>query len=693
MNTLTVLPRWPVRLRLSLLAALFTAAPVWSQALPVPVGLWPPVQGGTFAASVAVRGDYAYLANSSHGIVVVEIAGRRPPRIVGAVPVAGGGINGIQCAGEHAFVTAASGFYIFSLTDPVRPGLVGSVAMDQPRGPVVSGGVACFSRGLEIHLVDVSDPSAPVLKGAVNLATGPKGYALAGSRLYVSRGTAGNPSNPPRLNILDVSDPASPQLIGGAEGLALGALAARGSLVYGLVGGGLAVLDAGNPENVAILETVSLTGNGTLHLEGDQLVVAGLPGFHLFDLSAPASPTLVSTLTNVGGSAVGLHGKKACLVDQERLATVDLTEPAVPTFAGELLFQPRLMAVDAEGDTACAFEFKRGVYVFDVSEPARPVHVGLFPIRSVSGLAHDIKLRNRRAYAVSANFGLEILDLTEREHPARLGGLDQRAIRIELVDSLAFLAADTQGLRIVDVSNPESPKLVGVGPATGRAIDVAVGGNYAFVAEAQQGVSVWDIRNPAAPNRLAGIRGNASCVALSGDALFVTGPVGVHLAFDVREPAQPRLLWEWGTPGTPQALQVGPRRLFSGMSGPSKIQLAVLDISGRDKPAPLGSIESPGTTSMIQRFAREGRYLYTVTGAGLNAYELPLEIAVVSGPDRGLALEFTAQANRVHVLEYTPQLPPTTWTEAGRARPAGDTGRFELVPKATGAGFFRIREE
>jgi hypothetical protein len=87
----------------------------------------------------------------------------------------------------------------------------------------------------------------------------------------------------------------------------------------------------------------------------------------------------------------------------------------------------------------------------------------------------------------------------------------------------AYVADDTAGLQVIDVSNPANPQWVGGYDTSGNAFGVAVSGNYAYVADGQVGFQVIDVSNPANPQRVGGYAtsGGAMDVAVSGNYVYV----------------------------------------------------------------------------------------------------------------------------------------------------------------------------
>ncbi len=92
----------------------------------------------------------------------------------------------------------------------------------------------------------------------------------------------------------------------------------------------------------------------------------------------------------------------------------------------------------------------------------------------------------------------------------------------------AYVAAGEAGLVVVDISDPETPKVVGsyLDDSGKLAEDVAVSNGYAYVAYGKAGFVVVDVSTPASPTMAdrVSLLGNASGIAIQGDyAYVVTG--------------------------------------------------------------------------------------------------------------------------------------------------------------------------
>jgi hypothetical protein len=80
------------------------------------------------------------------------------------------------------------------------------------------------------------------------------------------------------------------------------------------------------------------------------------------------------------------------------------------------------------------------------------------------------------------------------------------------------LAALGNGLKVIDVSNPANPVLVGSNDTIGSPYGLAVAGNYVYVVDSKAGLQVIDVSDPANPLRVGGCdtSGFANGVAVAG---------------------------------------------------------------------------------------------------------------------------------------------------------------------------------
>jgi DNA-binding beta-propeller fold protein YncE len=207
-----------------------------------------------FANSVAVNGNYAYVAAGSAGLQVVNVTNRTSPAVVASLALAGNadgitavgnlvfvadgsagivcidvsnplapvirsqlGTNGtaldIKILGNTAYVANGTGLFLADVTNTYSllkiaslplTGLIRGVSPD-PNRPLVA--VAADSSGM--YLVDVTNPKAPVIASNVPISD-PHQVAINGNYVYVANYQTTSSTYQSSLISIDATNPTAP---------------------------------------------------------------------------------------------------------------------------------------------------------------------------------------------------------------------------------------------------------------------------------------------------------------------------------------------------------------------------------------------------------------------------------------------------------------------------------------------------
>jgi hypothetical protein len=263
--------------------------------------------------------------------------------------------------------------WVLDMTDATHPRVQGALATTLAQGTgtgfqrvtlTPNGSLAIAAMGnMGLWVVDVSVPTAPVLRGTVALGGIAYGVALnsTGTHAYVATGTAGlkvvslaNPAAPAvvgsallsgrnyrdiavvgtvaylanqsgTLDIYNVATPTAPQGLGAGAltgfGLRVAAEGTRVTVITGLsTGDQLDVIDATNPGLPVRRSTLGLglpgSGQGVAQGSGQAFVATGAGGLRIYDLANPANPILRASGITVGdANAVAVQGAYAYAAD------------------------------------------------------------------------------------------------------------------------------------------------------------------------------------------------------------------------------------------------------------------------------------------------------------------------------------------------------------------------------------------
>ncbi|MGD2206516.1 MAG: hypothetical protein PVH17_07030, partial [Anaerolineae bacterium] len=262
-----------------------------------------------YGDDVVTTGDYAYVAAGPYGLQVVDVSSPDNPQELGSL-----GTPNAQCvdtAGDYAVVGTCAGLYVVDVSNPNSPSL-GSVFNPEGRmgciqDVVVSEGIAYVVDELGLWLVDLSNPLAPTemffmdFQGEARHCTW--GVDVAGHTAYVAQEDEG-------LHIVDVSDPYSPFLRGTFSSPTMGSaheVVVDADYAYVLDVANLEVVDVSNPDEPLGKGHCYIGGAGERidYADGTIYATVGAAGLNLVDVSDVENPT-PDHLVRLPGYAMGV---------------------------------------------------------------------------------------------------------------------------------------------------------------------------------------------------------------------------------------------------------------------------------------------------------------------------------------------------------------------------------------------------
>ena len=161
---------------------------------------------------------------------------------------------------------------------------------------------------------------------------------------------------------------------------------------------------------------------------------------------------------------------------------------------------------------------------------------------SIPGYANNVDISGNVAYVAAGSTGLQVVDVSDRRAPRIIGSLDTpgNANDVRVVGSRAYIADGSAGLRIIDITNPASPTLLGALDTPGEANDVVVVGNLAYLADGPAGLQIIDVSDPVVPRLIGTLDtpGTARGVDVSGNLAVVADGNSLRI-IDVGNPSNP----------------------------------------------------------------------------------------------------------------------------------------------------------
>jgi hypothetical protein len=314
------------------------------------------------------------------------------------------------------------------------------------------------------------------------------------------------------VHTFNIANPATPHWLGAVGPFYSTAVTMSDSNACAVSHQGLTILDVSQPAEPRIAgqyETENLPG-GVAFRDGIAFLASD-HGLDIVDVKDPLQPRRLHFLeygsgTVFGSPSVDLVGRFAYVTSYGSWTILDVSDPENPLRLGAVPTTGIVMLVRARGQLALTYEYahtndeyREYVTVFSLVDPANPVRMGSF---EVDDGIYAIDIDGPWGYLVTTQ-GLAILDLRTPASPrmAARVALDGGPQGVTVLDGIAYVAAGTTGLIIIDVSDPERPLIVGTGSVGGGASSrsAALVGSTAFVADGLGGLQLLDVSDPAHP--------------------------------------------------------------------------------------------------------------------------------------------------------------------------------------------------
>ncbi len=349
-------------------------------------------------------------------------------------------------------------------------------------------------------------------------------------------------------------------------------------------------------------------------------------GLRILDVSDPARPRVLGALPNIGeANSLEFENDHLYLVrGYSSTRVINVRNPSAPVRVGEFgngeIFYLRVrngtgysLEATVSGVTEITFLRLR-----DLRDPRRPELLGSLP---VAGSPQGLGVHGHFVTTVSSPDVLRVIDVSIPSAPRVVGTYKAGGVSVLSIvhETRAYLQTPV-GVEIVDLADPAAPRRVGMVQATsGRADLCFARGNLLGLQRWGTGLEIHDVADPATP-RLVGsfpaptLYGNSD--GGPGDPLWLAAASEGALALDVRDPARPVPVGSYRSAGNAVHVEVNGTRAYlsDGEAG-----LRILDVSRPEAPRELGTIS--GFTAVA--CAVEGKHAYLAAARdGLRIFDV-----------------------------------------------------------------------
>jgi hypothetical protein len=355
-----------------------------------------------------------------------------------------------------------------SASDMVQIEHLSSFLLTDVRDVVIEDSLAYCALLHGMAILNLSDPASPSLVSELIIPYG-------GYRIGVDGGTVCLTDYAGTLRLINVTDPAAPTV--------------------------LDVFDLG-----AILPDVYVSD---IEIQGDYAYLAAwYEGLQIVDISDPSNPAVVGGLDQGRVKVVKVVdtiaylGTDGASGDYEFL-TVNVSDPTSPTLLSHR-FHGNAVDLIVQGDVAylagskwiLSLPDERGLFVFDVSDPANPIEEGHYEKSHPYGVWAEAN----RAFFLCGG-GLNVLDVTDPSSPDSIGGCSvygYGAVMGGTVGDVLWILHQDY-LTGFDMSVDSDPIVTGQQIFPYEIPDMHISGNYAYIAGDWAGLLIADVSNPLSP--------------------------------------------------------------------------------------------------------------------------------------------------------------------------------------------------
>jgi hypothetical protein len=407
----------------------------------------------------------------------------------------------------------------------------------------------------------------------------------------------------PRLLALDITELDKPKYLGESEVLTglVQDIQIRGDFAYVVTrNGGLHILNFSDPTQIQLTSEILFPPGGcnALTIEGKYAYLACKPdGFIIVDISNPERPVQKNAnLVNRDLVSIANRGQYSYVLDKTQNAVVvmdrsDATNPQ-PIFIlmaqqipGDTTNPPHFLNLKICGGYLCVTAGSHGLYIFDINNLARPTFIGSYETPAASGLASE----NFMVYLTDDTEGVILLDISQPEKPRRMGTVHYEGGTFEYsaqsdsgrgmsVKNGIVLVTDLKfGLEILDISTLSNPmrKVRYQPPLPEQITNIEIQENIAYITSEGGGFRIEDISNTSNPTELSydNEPKNLYSQALTGLAVqdkyaYVTDLHTPLRIYQIDDPANPILVSQlWSNIGPPGAMDIAVSGDIAFLSG------------------------------------------------------------------------------------------------------------------------------
>lgn len=528
------------------------------------VGFWDNCHG--HARGVTVSGDYAFLSDYGSGLFVISVADPENPKEV-AFHRTEGYFNRIFVVDQFGYSINRFTIQIISLVNPEKPIEVGNLTFPYKVSNFAVSGDYAYVTGSDsgVAILNIADPKNPKEIGHIDLTHFNGNVFVSGNYAYLAH------NYPAELRIISVADPRKPIEVGCYTVGSISDVAISGNYAYitdarnGMKV--VSIVDPENPEEVGfctmIYDDVRVTISGNY-----AYTAAESGGLRIISIADPENPVEVGSYSTIGDIYyVSISNDNAYIsysLDGWRI--VSISEPENPIEVAHIEGFSFGRRFEVSGCYEYIVKRKTGFQIFSISNPENPVEVG----HCNTSYGGNVKVSGDYAYVAAGSSGLRVISIADHENPVEVGHCDLpgNIADIEVTGNYVYAVngrngGNIPGFQIISIADPENPVQVGYN-STGRTLAVAVKDDFAYVTTLYHGLRVLDISDPRKPEVIGDYKDiirdpledgfdydtrRARSITISDEYLYIANGLNGLRIFSIADPENLVEVGYYNTPG------------------------------------------------------------------------------------------------------------------------------------------------
>jgi len=526
------------------------------------------------------------------------------------------GVNEVKIANGHAYCNFDNGLIILNLADPSTPVLKSQMLLGgNNRKFFISGNYLYVANDLYgLQVIDVSNPENPNLIENHNTENEAVGIYVFADYAFITTAWIDEVSGDDYCEILifDVSNPLNIEQVGQFSAwfhLPVTDIFATENHIfttyggnrliegYDILFGGLAVFDSddySDPSLIADYQTNEIGFNSVSANDNHVFVSNSSSGLQIFNIQYLPSLFLESEFSTPGiAQDISVVENYVFVADGgEGIQIIDISDTQLPELVANYQDGFYINSFDVHSEYAYTSS-NTNIRIIDTSIPSDAFLAGIY---NTPYIVRHTSISGNIAGISLDNSGFQLLDISDPYNPIELGhtNISERIYASFLENDYAYVVDFTSGFLIFNIMNPENPELTGSLELSGETHDLVISGNYAFLASGLGGLRILDISDLENPELIGNItfQGYATGVHVTDDYAYVTSDAFGLRIINISDPENPELISTVNTPS--KASQVCTSGDYAYVADGYNGDLQIINVSNPEAPEITSSFNMQG---------------------------------------------------------------------------------------------------